>query len=172
MSKETSVKLIQEKIQDLQTALFFPETSQQIQMPNYVVDSAKADEEGNVWFIISRPVQYIEQEELKFPCKLDFFKKGKPFHLKLQGKACLYSNFYKFNFPFPIADLKERMENKQSIVVKMEIEYADYFEIPPIHESKSSQDSIGILVNWLFKSQYVQRSRRLIYTNTQSERFA
>src|ERR1022692_793513 len=154
MSKEMPAMLIQQKIQELQTALFFPESSSLIQIPAHVVSSAQTDEKGLLWFVISRPAQYIDRDDSEFPCRLDFFKKGIGFHIKVKGKATLISQFSEIGCLIETPELKQRMEDNQLVAIKVKIQHADYFETPPPRSINRVQDSSKHFINKLLKLQY------------------
>ncbi len=154
MTKEMPGILIQQKIQELQSALFFSESNSLIKLPAHVVTSAQTDKDGQVWFFISRPAQYIDQEDAKFPCRLDFFKKGMGFHLKVKGNATLVSQFSEISCPVKTPELKQRMENKQVVGVKVKIQQAECFETTAAKSNNRSQDNTKNFINRFFKQQY------------------
>ena len=172
MKNELPVKLVKQKIEELQTALFFPEASSQTHIPNYVVEAAQTDDQGNIWFMISRPAIYLDLEEGKFPCRLDFFKKGKGFHLKIQGSALFVNQYALLPMDMGISNLKQKMESGQAVAVKVMIEHADLFEIPSVTGKGKAQDGVNLFINWLFKAQYIQRSRRIMSLTSASGRLA
>lgn len=151
MSKEIPVQFIREKIQELQTALVFPETNALAKVPNYVISAAQTDDTGNIWFIIRRPAVYMEQDEWQFPCRMDFFKKGLNYHMKVYGHACIISNFNEVSCPGMPAGLQQRMEEQQEVAVKVAISYADYFELPPLQSDNTVPDNSLHFSHWLNK---------------------
>ena len=164
--------MIQQKIQELQTALFFPESSTLLNIPVHVVSSAQTDEQGHIWFVISRPAQYIDQDDSEFPCRLDFFKKGIGFHLKVQGKATLISQFSQIGCLLTLApDLKERMENNQLVAIKVEIQHAMYFEAPVQKSNSWVEDSRKHLVNMFFKQSLVNNAWEFFTKGLQVKKF-
>ena len=146
--------MIHQKIQELQSALFFPESNSLMQIPAHVVSSAQTDMEGQLWFVISRPAQYIDQDDSEFPCRLDFFKKGIGFHIKVKGKATLISQFSEIGCLMEAPELKQRMEDNQLVAIKVKIQHADYFETPPPRSNDRAQDNSKHFINKLLKLQY------------------
>ena len=61
------------------------ESNALVSLPTHIVSISEVDEEGNIWFIIPRPTQVVESFSKAMPAKLDFFKKGKEFFLKVSG---------------------------------------------------------------------------------------
>ena len=172
MSKEIPVKFIQEKIQELQTAILFPETSSLVKIPNYVIAAVQADEEGQVWFSIRRPALYMDQDEWQFPCRMDFFKKGLGFHMKVYGKASIISDFNEVASPVIPAGLQQRMEDNLEVMIKLEIQYADYFEIQAEKADSAVADQTTPFVDRLYKLFHIQPDYRIIKENIRLELFA
>jgi hypothetical protein len=171
MSKELPTIMIQQKIQELQTALFFPESSTLLNIPVHVVSSAQTDEEGHIWFVISRPAQYIDQDDSEFPCRLDFFKKGIGFHLKVQGKATLISQFSQVGCLTLAPDLEERMENNQLVAIKVKIQNAAYFEAPAAKSNSWVEDSRNQFINLFFKQGIVNNALAFFTKGLQVKKF-
>ncbi len=165
MSKDLPVQFIREKIQDLQTAVVFPETNAIVKVPNYVISAAQTDEKGNIWFTIRRPALYMEQDEWQFPCRMDFFKKGIAYHMKVYGNASIISNFNEVNCPGMPASLQQQMEDKLEVVIKVAIRYADYFELPPIKSDHTVPESSLPFGNWLHKLFHLPSGQRSVKEN-------
>ena len=89
MIQEMSLAFLGEKMKELENALFMSESNALVQLPTHIVRITEVDEEGNIWFIIPRPTQVMESFGNEMPAKLDFFKKGKDFYIKIAGKATI-----------------------------------------------------------------------------------
>ena len=89
MIQDMSVTFFSEKIKELENALFMSESRTLVNLPTHIVSNTEVDEEGNIWFIIPRPTQVIESFSNDMPARLDFFKKGKEFFLKVSGVATI-----------------------------------------------------------------------------------
>lgn len=169
MSKELPVQFIREKIQELQTALVFPETNALVKVPNYVISTAQTDAQGNIWFSIGRPALYMEQDEWHFPCRMDFFKKGIGYHMKVYGNAAIISRFEDVDCPCMPAGLQQQMEHKQAVVIKVVIRYADYFELQPMQQENTGADNGLHLGNWLHKLLHFSAGQRPVNENIRLE---
>src|SRR3977135_2659643 len=86
------LSFIQHKIEELRNALFFSTTQSLLKIPTHIVNVLKVDELGQIWFAIPKPAQHIHEFDNSFAAKLDFFKKGKDFYLKLLGKAFIVND--------------------------------------------------------------------------------
>src|ERR1700704_3579796 len=89
MIQDMSISVLREKIKELENALFMSESNALIGLPTHIVRVTEVDEEGNIWFIIPKPTQVVESFSKEMPAKLDFFKKGKEFFLKISGVASI-----------------------------------------------------------------------------------
>jgi hypothetical protein len=155
------IKFLQEKILDLQSALFVPDINSELTLPTHVVTSAVADEEGNIWFVIPRPSQHIESFQKEFPAKLDFFKKGKGFYLKIQGKAFIVEEAK--DASHCISDeANKRIEEKKAVAIKVQIQMADYFENIPKQSNNWIMNGGSHLINWLMNPKYDARNPQLV----------
>ncbi len=81
------MQFLQEKISDIRSALFFSQNNDVIKMPTSIITVLRVDNDGQIWFFVKRPLQYLDAFEKEFPARLDFFKKGKNYFLQIMGKA-------------------------------------------------------------------------------------
>ena len=167
MNKELPVKFIREKIQELQSALVFPETNAIVKIPNYVINAAQTDDQGNIWFTICRPALYMEKDEWQFDCRLDFFKKGLDFHMKVYGIATIISNGCELDDVEIPAGLPQPLKGAQEVAIRVAISYADYFELPPLKVENPTADESLQLGGWLNK--LLQPGQRVIKENVRLE---
>src|ERR1700743_2694098 len=105
----TETQILKSKIMELQSALFFTESKSIVKLPTHVISDIEMDEEGNIWFVIPKPAMHIEAFEKEIPAKLDFFKKGMDFFVKVRGVAYLQ--------PEMTGSIGERMKGENVIVV-------------------------------------------------------
>ena len=129
--KELQAGIVNSKIMELQSALFFTESASLLKLPTHVVSEiAGIDEQGQIWFVIPKPVQQIEAFEKEIPAKLDFFKKGVAFYVKVKGKAILISDPAEIEGDEVITGkLRERVKNDRSVIaVKVKIQDTEYVD--------------------------------------------
>jgi general stress protein 26 len=139
MIQDMSVTFLREKITELENALFMSETNALVNLPTHIVRVSEVDEEGNVWFIIPRPTQVIESFSSEMSAKLDFFKKGKEFFLKISGVASIVWNANEMNE----ANLSKQFSDslrKGDVAIKVKVEITEYIE-------KASKPSSNPLLN-------------------------
>src|ERR1700712_2585128 len=89
MIQDMSISVLREKIKELENALFMSESNSLVSLPTHIVRVSEVDEEGNIWFIIPKPTQVVESFSKEMSAKLDFFKKGIEFFLKISGTATI-----------------------------------------------------------------------------------
>ncbi|PWT74531.1 MAG: hypothetical protein C5B59_10960 [Bacteroidetes bacterium] len=153
-------KFLQEKISELQTALFFTDSDSVIKMPTHVISEAEADENGNIWFIVPKPSHEIGAFEDSFPVKLDFFKKGKEFYIKITGTGTFVADGEELQGISK--EFSDKLQDNKTVAIKVKVQNADYFENQP-RQSKANWLVIGTnhIYNWLFNSDYDYRNPQL-----------
>jgi general stress protein 26 len=161
MITDLPIKFLQEKILELQSALFFPAIDSPLTIPTHVVPSAEADNEGQIWFVIPRPAQHIDAFEKEFPAKLDFFKKGKGFYLKIQGKAFIVTDAAEAK-GFISKEAVQRIKDQKAVAIKVKVQTADYFGNTPKPSSNWIKNGGSQLYNWLLNPQYDHRNPQLV----------
>ena len=133
---------------ELENALFMSESNALFSLPTHIVRISEVDEEGNIWFIIPKPTQVIESFSKEMPAKLDFFKKGKEFFLKISGIASIV---------WSAMEMKEAKLSKQfsdslkkgDVAVKVKVELSEYVEKTPKPSSNPILNVGSQVYNWL-----------------------
>src|SRR5581483_48551 len=121
-SQELQPGILKSKMMELQSALFFTESLSIVKLPTHVVSDVELDSEGQVWFVIPKPAMHIEAYDKEIPAKLDFFKKGKDFFVKIRGVAFLQTDLAEANANEALsAEMRQRMLDAEVIVVKVKI---------------------------------------------------
>jgi hypothetical protein len=157
MSSYLPLSFIHSRIEDLQQALFFPLSDAPLRIPTCVVNLIKVDDLGQIWFAIPPPVKYIQTLETAFAAKLDFFRKGKDFYLKILGKAFIVHDPEEIG---SIESLDETIKNKaclnEIVLIKVRVTHANYFRKAPEVPSKPSilKNIRSLLYKWLVNPPY------------------
>src|SRR5450755_1918656 len=156
MSGYLSIAFIEAKIKELENALFFSMSDAVLKIPTCVVKVLQTDELGQIWFVIPKPPQFIHAFDKTFPVKLDFFRKGKEYYIKVFGKAYLVNDPEEINSVECLNEhTKQRARNSEAVIVKVKINRAEYVETSPakvsakaiLHQVKNKLDE------WLQQSQ-------------------
>jgi hypothetical protein len=166
------IQFLQQKVQELQSALFFPEPGTLLNIPTHVVTAAEVDEEGHIWFVIPRPAQHLDESDSAFPAKLDFFRKGKGFFLKITGTACMVCDAQAVPSDCDtLAHVKHRLDKQQAVAIKVIIHSADYFESANAKAvSRMPSTKYQQFFSWLLKSDTPARSPQLVTIPIPAER--
>ncbi len=125
MTIDTNLQFIREKIYQIRSAVMYSMSNALVKIPNNVVTAVKVDDEGQLWFLSKRPLQYVDQCEQNFPARLVFYRKGIPFYLEVSGSAMIANNEYHINGSAErIAETRE----EKPVLIKMSIKNIEYTE--------------------------------------------
>jgi general stress protein 26 len=123
---------IEEKVRDLENALFFSMSDAVLKIPSCVVKVLETDELGQIWFVIPKPSQFIHAFDRTFPVKLDFFRKGRDYYLKVFGKAFLVNDPEEINSVDCLTEnTRQQAMKSETVLVKVKITRAEYVETAP-----------------------------------------
>jgi hypothetical protein len=148
---DTQTEALRSKIVELQSALFFTESTSIVKLPTHVVSDVELDNEGQIWFVIPKPAMHIEAFEKEIPAKLDFFKKGKDFFVKVKGVAFLQTDNFEANGNTALsAEFKEKMSSEEVIAVKVKIQDTELVDNTPQPKQNWLQASRSQLSSWFF----------------------
>lgn len=150
MLPPSQIQFLQEKISDLKSALFFSLSDAVLKIPTSIVSALSVDEVGQVWFFMSRPTQHLQEFDKEFPAKLEFFKKGKNFYLKINGKACIVSDPEELNNLISIPDSIQHSSKENLVLVKFRIQFADYYEQDEQRTRNWMQNLKNVWFKWVY----------------------
>jgi general stress protein 26 len=150
MLPDSSIQFLQDKIEDLRSALFFSLSNAVLKMPTTIVTTLKVDDAGQIWFFVNRPAQFLHQFDKDFPARLDFFKKGKSFYLKINGKARIVDDPEEVNSLVSLPEDIRTQAMFQMVLVKLKIQHAEYFEKEPRQSMNWIQATRSYINKWLF----------------------
>ena len=122
----SDLPFIQEKIQELRSALFFSQTSSLLRMTTSIVSIVKVDELGQIWFYVPNPRQALHEFDREFPARLEFFRKGKGFFLHITGRAFIINDPEDLN-SIPDEEIRGQATGDR-VLIKVKMGKADYFE--------------------------------------------
>jgi hypothetical protein len=151
IANELETGILKSKIIELQSALFFTESSSIVKLPTHVISDVELDNEGQIWFVIPMPAMQLEAYDKEIPAKLDFFKKGMDFFVKVRGVAFLQTDLVEANENTGLsADMKMRMNDKNVIAVKVAIQDSQLIDNTPKPSQNWLQTSRSQLSSWFF----------------------
>lgn len=133
----------------MQSALFFTESKSIVKLPTHVISDVELDSDGQIWFVIPKPAMHIEAYEREIPAKLDFFKKGKDFFVKIRGIAYLQADTAEANAALS-EEMRRKMNDETVIAVKVKVENTDMVDNSPKPSQNWLQMSRSQLSSWFF----------------------
>ncbi len=119
---------LKEKMEELGSALLYNFSSAVWKFPSCVIQMQKLDDVGNLWFVVKKPAQCLDTFEKDFPAMLHFYKKGKPFHMKVHGKAVIIDD------PELLVAIEEDLQHQLTedmLLMKVKIQKVEHFEELP-----------------------------------------
>ena len=93
MTNDFNLRLIRAKIYEMHSAIMYNLSDEVVRLPNNIVRVVKVDDEGQLWFMCDKPAYRLEQYSELFPVRLQFYRKGKLFHIEISGPAELACDF-------------------------------------------------------------------------------
>ncbi|HXB42979.1 MAG TPA: hypothetical protein VNV85_02935 [Puia sp.] len=123
-----------------------------LKFPVSVIRVVKVDDAGQIWFCIPTSVQPLQQFGEGFYSMLQFFRKGENFYLKIQGKAFIIHNEEQINnIHFLPSQVKNAIISGGTALVKVQIQFADYFESQPLGKRTERKNFSSHVYNLFFK---------------------
>lgn len=118
---------LQKRIMDLQQALFFCESQSILKLPTSIINVLQADDVGQIWFLVSRPHQHLNEYDKEFRAKLDFYKKGKDYYLHVKGKAYIVADPEEINNIEGLGNDAKKLASTSMVLIRMNIHDTFYF---------------------------------------------
>ena len=137
MLHDRHLHFLHDKIQDLRSALFYSLSNSVVKIPTSIVTALNVDDEGQVWFFVSRPKQQLTEFDRQFPARLEFYKKGKHSLVKINGRACIVNDAEKVTNLVSLPPEIKAKALDELLLVKVKIEKAEYFETSPADKGSS-----------------------------------
>ena len=148
--QETQTGILKSKIMELQSALLFTDSASLVKLPTHVISDVSIDEEGQIWFVIPKPAQHIDAFDKEMPAKLDFFKKGRDFFVKVRGTASFATAVEISNNKALSADMQERIKEGYMIAMKVMVQDSELVDNSPKPSQSWLRSSRSQLSSWFF----------------------
>jgi general stress protein 26 len=162
MTRDLTVPFLQEKIQELQNALFFAELNSLLTIPTHVITAEVVDDAAQIWFVVPSTSRSAHEFDKEFSAKLDFFKKGKDFYLKVKGIATIVTD-EKEMIGFDSKEIRKRIQQGNAMVIKVKVQQADYFASTSKPAAQNWIKNSGAhIFNWLLNPEYDQENPQLV----------
>ena len=121
MATDSNLQFIREKIYQVRSAIMYSMSDDVIKFPNSIATAVRVDDEGQLWFLCKKPVQFVSECEQNFPARLKFYRKGISFFLEVSGKATIVNNNSSLNIP-------EKNLQEKPVLIKMTMTNIEYVE--------------------------------------------
>jgi hypothetical protein len=86
------LNFISNRIEKLNTAIFYNFSKSLLKFPTCVIKVTGFDEDGNLWFALKKPYEDITEFDNEFPAQLKFYNKMHRFYVTVYGTATLISD--------------------------------------------------------------------------------
>ena len=147
MKPMDNIKFLQQRIQEIGSALFYSLSSAVLKFPTTIVNTLKVDDLGNIWFFVNRPEQNLTEFDWEFPAQMQFYRKGKSYFLQIAGKACIINDPEEVNSLQGLPEDARAKAVHEMVLIKLSINVVQY------HEYCEAQPRLSIwqkIYNWLF----------------------
>lgn len=149
------LSFLQDKIREIGSAIFFNLSDAVLKLPTSIVSTLTVDDFGYVWFFVQRPKQHLQEFEMAFPVRLDFYKKGKSYFLQVSGKGWVVNDPDELNSVVSIPEELREVASSEMVLVKVKIMKAEYFETDPARVKHSWwKSAIGTVTAWFGHSNH------------------
>lgn len=152
MLPDTNLEFIRTRIYEIRTALLYSLSDKLITVPNSLISVLKVDDKGQIWFLMNRPQLKMERSEQKFPARLQFYKKGTPYHMAITGHACMVEEIAALNHLFNGARTVRKVASNNLVVVKLKMESVEYHEQVT---AKKPKNALSKMLQSLYASLFV-----------------
>jgi hypothetical protein len=120
---------LQSRIMDLRQALFYNDSQSVLKFPVSVINVLFVDDVHQVWFMVHRPTQYLNEFEKEFRARLDFYKKGKDYYLQVIGKATVVCDPEELNNVYGLDNETKKLASTSMALIRMKINKTFYYPI-------------------------------------------
>ncbi|GAA4730897.1 pyridoxamine 5'-phosphate oxidase family protein [Flavisolibacter ginsenosidimutans] len=154
MDTNQQLTFLQERIEEIGSALFYNLSEAVLKLPTSVVSTLKVDEYGFVWFFVQKPRQHLSEFEQEFPVKLDFYKKGKGYFLQVCGKGFVVKDPEEMNAFVDLPEDQKKLAAGSVALVKVKIQKAEYYETRSLHKTAWWQAAWNAATAWFRHNAY------------------
>ena len=154
MTSNQQLQFLQEKITEINSAIFFNLSDAVLKFPTTIVSTLKVDDYGYVWFFVKKPKQNITEFETEFPVRLDYFKKGTEYFLQIMGKAWVITDPEEQNNFIALDENLKSSDVEGSVLVKVKMMKADFQETQTRNSNSWWANAKYYFFTWFRSSEY------------------
>jgi len=154
MTPNQQLHFLQDKIKEINSAIFFNLSDSVLKFPTTLVSTLKVDDYGYVWFFVKKPKQNINEFETEFPVRLDYFKKGTEYFLQILGKAWVITDPEEVNNFLSITNEVKLQDVEDSVLVKVKMMRADFQQTQTRNSNSWWANAVYYFFTWFRSSDY------------------
>lgn len=154
MANNQQLHFLQEKIKEINSAIFFNLSDSVLKFPTTIVSTLKVDDYGYLWFCVKKPKQSLKEFETGFPVRLDYFKKGTECFLQVMGKAWVVTDPEELNSFVSLSEEMKDWTGEDSVLVKVKMLKADYQETHSRTSNSWWASAVNYVTTWFKSSDY------------------
>ena len=153
MTPNQQLQFLQEKIKEINSAIFFNLSDSVLKFPTTIVSTLQVDDYGYVWFFVKKPKQNINEFETEFPVRLDYFKKGTEYFLQIMGKAWVITDPEELNAFVSLREV-DGADVEDTVLVKVKMMKADFQETQSRNSNSWWANAKYYFFTWFRSSDY------------------
>lgn len=154
MATNQQLNFLQEKIQEIGSAIFYNQSESVLKLPTSIVSTLQVDDYGFVWFFVQKPRQSLKEFDMEFPVRLDFFRKGTKCYLQVMGKGWVVSDPEEMNSLDGLTNEAKSLALSEMVLVKVKIMKAEYFETRTSGRQSWWQNAVNTVTTWFRNNNY------------------
>lgn len=132
LTKDANLLFLENKIQEIKTAVFRAEIYNELKLPVNIITTLKTDGDGNIWFFTSCNGAYAQHIDKNFFAYLEYHQKDKGCRLRINGLGSIVEGDSEINEDEKVSDV---VKNHSIILIKFKILHAEYAENKPTEKT-------------------------------------
>jgi len=153
-SPNQQLHFLQQKIEQIGSAIFFNQSDSVIKLPTSLVSTVKVDDYGFVWFFVNRPGKKMQEFETEFPARMDFFRKGVDYFLQVSGKGWVVTDPEEVSGFFGHNRGIDSNIMADALLIKVKMLKAEYFETQTRLNTSWWQNAVDFVSGWFRHSSH------------------
>lgn len=153
-------------LEEIGSALLSNTGNDVLKLPTQLVHTVKADDSGQVWVLLPRPAQQIEQFDPHFPAHLHYFRKGHSLSIIADGKATIILDPEIIQSYTMLIDNPDRLADPNMILLHIHLQHIELFELGPVpvHQKQTWLEWWREKIQWLHGKKKVAHHREWSFT--------
>ena len=140
---------LQEKIEQIGSAIFFNQSESVLKLPTSLVANIKVDDFGYLWFFVKKPKQNVQEFDNEFPVRMDFFKKGVEYFLQVNGKGWVVTDPEEQSTFLEMFNDTDASQLEDMVLVKVKMLKAEYYETQMRTKHSWWQSAVSTMTAWI-----------------------